>query len=413
MRIVILHPFPTSWDFIKEVHKLGFEVWSTSTEGLHIPEDVFQCISRQLRGSVYEPDALAREIGDAKISLFYPGSEMAVVSAAVLSKIFGLPGNSVETAIKSRYKDLMRQELERVAPNHIPKYAIITGRTDLTAAAAGIDFPAVFKRTDFAGSFGIKIVRNMQELEKYFDEQSAIKKLSYDQPVRPIYLLEEFIEGQEFSVESVTVDGVTTVLGVTKKTVAAEPYFVEAKHEFPAQFFGIPVSMVESLKKLAKEVTEAMGFQFCVSHFEAKWDNKANRPIVVEVASRTGGDNIPKLLKYVIGMHTWFPIVAHLLGKSAVNSNLKFTGAASAQFAFLKGDGIFEGISNLEEIRAHPAHKLDLITGEIGEHLSPTFTYLDRVGCFIGYSSDVEVLKDYQCLASKAKVLVQRSEGKQ
>lgn len=75
---------------------------TTSIEGLHLPERVASKISHILQSSVYEPEAIADEIGaGTDVMLFYPGSEMAVISAARLSELFRLPGNPPDVAFSS------------------------------------------------------------------------------------------------------------------------------------------------------------------------------------------------------------------------------------------------------------------------------------------------------------------------
>lgn len=205
-RIVVLHPFPTSWEFILDAHASGFEVWATRADGIRLPNRVKSKICRTLKSSLYKPEAIAEELGyDSNVVFFYPGSEMAVLAAAELSREFGLPGNSSAVAFNSRYKDAMREALNKIVPQHNPRFAVIRDGSDLKTAADEIGFPAVFKRTDFAGSLGVKRVNNVKELTSFFDEQVSLSELPFGQPIRPIYLLEEYITGPEFSVEAVTI----------------------------------------------------------------------------------------------------------------------------------------------------------------------------------------------------------------
>ena len=54
------------------------------------------------------------------------------------------------------------------------------------------------------------------------------------QALAGVVLLEEVLTGLEVSVEAVTIDGRTTVIGVTDKSLAGPPAFVESAHMFPA-----------------------------------------------------------------------------------------------------------------------------------------------------------------------------------
>ena len=74
----------------------------------------------------------------------------------------------------------------------------------------------------------------------------------------------------------------------------------------------------EREEQLAKEVTEALGFYFCVSHFEVRWEEKVGKPIIMEVASRTGGDYIPSLLRAVLGYSTWKPLLDYIVSEDDI-----------------------------------------------------------------------------------------------
>ena len=142
-KIILLHPFPTSWEFIEEACELGFEIWATRDEEVKIPERVEALMSGYLKSSLYDSSAITAEIGKlSNVKFVYPGSDLAVVVAAELSSNLGLPGNSVEVARKTRYKDLMRAAAQKIAPECTPKYFLIENESDLKRAAEQAGFPS-------------------------------------------------------------------------------------------------------------------------------------------------------------------------------------------------------------------------------------------------------------------------------
>jgi len=315
-KIIVLHPFPTSWGFIIDASRMGFEIWATDPAQLRLPDEIKDLIYGFLEKPLNNVMALSDEISNlSDIKMFYPGSEMAVVAAAELSEKFNLPGNPVGVARKTRYKDLMRNMLQEIVPENNPKFAIIYGESDLKKAAKNIGFPSVFKRTDFAGSYGISLVNDFRDLERCFGLQSSLSELPFGESNRRIFLLEELIVGQEYSIESMTFDGSSCIMGVTKKTTSLPPYFIETKHQFPAQLFGTSVDKINAMCDLANILYKSVEFSTCIGHLELRWDENIGKPVIIEIASRAGGGHIPDLLRESVGHAAWLPLLKCLRGE--------------------------------------------------------------------------------------------------
>ena len=78
-----------------------------------------------------------------------------------------------------------------------------------------------------------------------------------------MFLLEEYLEGPEFSVESVSAGGTTTVLGVTDKSVTGDPFFIEDGHMFPADLSDAEERRVTDY---VLNVDACTGIDFSTSH---------------------------------------------------------------------------------------------------------------------------------------------------
>lgn len=142
-------------------------------------------------------------------------------------------------------------------------------------------FPLIVKPTDRSGSRGVVKVSNFKELETGI-------KIAIEQSFEKQVIVEEFIEGVEVSVESISWRGEHYILAITDKITTGEPHFVELEHHQPSQLSekikeGI---IAETLKAL-----DALEIKFGASHSEFKILNNG-KVVAIEVGGRMGGDFI-------------------------------------------------------------------------------------------------------------------------
>lgn len=130
---------------------------------------------------------------------------------------------------------------------------------------------------------------------------------------RGAYILEEFIEGSEYSVESLTANGHTLILGITEKSKIPHglPHceFVEMGHTFPAQ---LPEVLEKRICKTVLSVFNSMNIATGLGHTEVIL--KDGEPFVVESHLRAGGDCITDLIELVTGYSPYYLFFLGLAG---------------------------------------------------------------------------------------------------
>jgi hypothetical protein len=109
-------------------------------------------------------------------------------------------------------------------------------------------------------------------------------------------LLEEYLSGPEFSVDSVTWEGVTTPMVVAEKVVDLPPYFEEVGHYVPAAS-SLAVSEALDMVRAAHAVA---GLDRLVTHTEFRLTPSG--PRIIEINVRLGGDLIPYLGRLAQGV---------------------------------------------------------------------------------------------------------------
>lgn len=222
--------------------------------------------------------------------VIHPCSEVSMNVMGRLNDELGLSGITREQAIRATNKHLMREAFEMGgAPS--PK-SILTENSEDAWKHLQNDFSTdgILKPSRNSGSRGIaKVSRDMDKADFVKAYDVAINE-SRDKSV----LIEQFIEGPEFSIEIIVWNGKVNVLTVTDKKTTGAPHFVELGHNQPSCYSA---EEVEILKAAAVSGVKALGVNNCACHAEAKlMDGKA---YLMEIGARLGGDFISTELTHL------------------------------------------------------------------------------------------------------------------
>ncbi len=222
--------------------------------------------------------------------VIHPCSEVSMNVMGRLNDELGLSGISREQAIRATNKHLMREAFEKGnAPS--PKSMLTENAEDAWIHLQN-DFSSdgILKPSRNSGSRGIAKVSLGMDKNDFIKAYDIALNESRDKSV----LIEQFIEGPEFSIEIIVWNGIVNVLTVTDKKTTGAPHFVELGHNQPSCFSA---EDVETLKMAAIAGVKAMGVSNCACHAEAKlMDGKA---YLMEIGARLGGDFISTELTHL------------------------------------------------------------------------------------------------------------------
>nr|BFF17324.1 hypothetical protein GCM10025730_08450 [Promicromonospora thailandica] len=163
-------------------------------------------------------------------------------------------------------------------------------------------------------------------------------------------LLERVLDGPEYSVETVTRDGVTRVLGITAKSVAepgveAGTGFVESGHLFPAP---LPPEQRDAIERHVVAALAAVGLTHGISHTEVRLT--AAGPRLIELNPRQGGGYIFELVRLVTGYNPLRVLVDLALGREPAPGPSVATSAA-VRFLLPPADGVVREVRGAERLR--------------------------------------------------------------
>lgn len=252
-------------------------------------------------GLQYADKAICANITDEEIMLeiareqhvdgvIHPCSEVSMNVMGRINDELGLAGITKDQAIRATNKHLMREAFEKGnAPS--PK-SILTDSAEDAWEHLQNDFTTdgILKPSRNSGSRGIaKVVRDMNKAD-FINAYNIALDESRDKSV----LIEQFIEGPEFSIEIIVWNGKVNVLTVTDKKTTGAPHFVELGHNQPSCYSK---EDVETLKAAAVAGVKALGVNNCACHAEAKLMN--GKAYLMEIGARLGGDFISTELTHL------------------------------------------------------------------------------------------------------------------
>ncbi|AGL19000.1 ATP-grasp domain-containing protein [Actinoplanes sp. N902-109] len=224
--------------------------------------------------------------------------EFLVGVAAELAARLGLPGNRPELAGCLRSKVAMADRF-RVAGVRAPRTLVAADPAGLRQllARGGIALPVVVKPAGRAGSQGVSVVTDDEQIDAAYARIAALGPPPYGLPVDNRTIVQPYLRGPEVSVESVTRDGRTERVCVTEKTVTAGTSRIEIGHLLPVP---LPTAVERDLTVQVGAALTAVGIRNAVSHCEAIVDD-SGRAWIIEAAARPGAARLSRLVELALG----------------------------------------------------------------------------------------------------------------
>lgn len=318
-------------------------------------------------------------------------TDKPLVMMARIAEKYGFPFYSVETAQWSTDKFHMKRRFELGDVPHAQGVLLGSSNWQLAIGEFGqklmangheLYFPVIVKPRDNSGSRGVKLCRNTEELKASIEEALENSKMD-------TVLVEEYIEGPEYSIEGLHYDGKSEVIQFTEKKTTEFPYNVELGHKQPAY---LTEDQRNSIREIVSKIGKAMNFVNCPSHTELKINDRGI--FVIETSPRLGGDYITSTLTPLsTGINLEDQMLHIALGETVDTKTGRVEKSSGVHF-FCLPDGRVEIRDNkaLEEARHWPGIYSLNLTLKAGDEVHQITSSLNRYGEFIVKSEDREDL---------------------
>ncbi|KPE51545.1 acetyl-CoA carboxylase biotin carboxylase subunit family protein [Chryseobacterium indologenes] len=248
-------------------------------------------------------------------------TDICIPTISYVASHLNLISNTEECALLTTNKSAMRKCFYE---NSIPSPRFTTLRSYMEDSIQHLNYPLVVKPSDRSGSLGVVKVFNESEC------QEAIEK-AIEVSFSKTCVVEEFIEGSEVSVETVSWQGCHHIITITDKIITEEPYFVELAHHQPS---NLPQSIQNQIKKITLEVLKVTEVEYGASHIEFKITAEG-KVYVVEIGSRMGGDFIGSDLVELSTGFDYVQSVIDIAMNEYQEKNMTFSGQHYSGVYFL------------------------------------------------------------------------------
>ena len=257
---------------VKKAQEMGLEVHCFAWEEGAVCKDVadyFYPISIVEKEQIL---GVCRSVGVDGITSI--ASDLAVLTVNYVAEQMGLVGNKDKYSLMQTNKYLMRRCFDD-ADVPSPRFCLVKSIGD-ALSFEGWQWPLIVKPTDRSGSRAVVKVENYEQL------RIAVKE-AIEVSFAKEAIVEEFVAGQEVSVEAISWEGQHYILQITDKVT--NEHFVEIAHHQPSL---LPDAIQDRIRAVVLNALDALHVEYGASHSELKITDDG-RVKVMEIGARMGG----------------------------------------------------------------------------------------------------------------------------
>lgn len=303
-------------------------------------------------------------------------TDMPMRGVAKVAEKLGSFGISYDTAVKATDKFEMIKAFKAYDVAS-PWFFTVDDLDELKALESQLSYPCIMKPTDNAGSHGVV-------LAKCFDDLLREYEYSRESARHGKVIIEEYLKGEEVSVEVMVVNGEVHILQITDKLTTGAPHFVEMGHSQPSRH---PLETQKAIKELATKACKSVGINQGPAHVEMMVT--ARGPVMIELGARMGGDNITTAL---VPLSTGIDMVKATIDVALGNvPDIEPHLHCGSAIRYIDApEGIIQSITGVEEAKRLPGVRDIIMTKAVGDRSTPIHCSNDRIGSVIVQAATAE-----------------------
>ena len=273
-------------------------------------------------------EALARR---DRVDAVVTHSESSVPLMAYLNRRLKLPVSSLSLAAAWNCRDKLRtrQGLQKAGLPTV-RFQLVNDRTEAVAAARAIGYPVVVKPRDGTGGFGVRLC--FRDAEVADAVEVVIQRSADSNHYLPGALVEEYLEGRELAVQTLTWAGKTELVSVLETQVSAGPVFVELGYDFPTR---LPCGRIAELSQVVTATIQALGVDNWLTHTQIRLTRDGFK--VIEVNARRPGGRLVAMTEAVAGVDLLSAAVMMALGEPPPRPRLRAAHSLYRSIVFEQG----------------------------------------------------------------------------
>ena len=320
-------------------------------------------------------------------------SDIAVPTVAYVAEQMGCPGIGHEMAELFTNKFKMR-EYCRENKFKYPEYRLCTNVEEAIEFYRELGKKVIIKPLDSQSSRGIFTIESEQELRDRFAETEAFTNSG------DYVLVERYIEGTEFTVDGIVIDGTHHTLAISQKehyaynrNIASKLFFTNYNETFD----------YDLLRKTNDELISGTGIKYAITHSEYKFED--GDYYLIEMAARGGGSRIASdIVPFMSGVDNYQLLINAALGQTPSVEDLHTSDAekmkeraAVLEFLDIESEGKkITKIEGVEQINAIPEILQLQLEFKEGDIIEKAQDDRSRVGFFIARAESKERIEEIE-----------------
>jgi biotin carboxylase len=265
--------------------------------------------------------------------------EPLMLLAARLREALGVPGLNVAATVPFRDKEAMKQQLD-AAGIRTPRHVAASSSADCWEAAERIGFPLILKPIAGAGSADTWRCDDPDEL------RAALPRIAHV----PAVSVEEFVDGEEYTFDTVTIDGTIRYYNVA--WYRPRPLIARSNEWISPQVIALRDPDAAELRNgvaMGFAVIRALGFETGFTHME--WYRKSDGEVVFgEIGARPPGAHQVDQMNYACDFDV-FREWARAVTERRFAARIERRYNVATIYKRAQGHGTIRAIEGLEAIR--------------------------------------------------------------
>lgn len=374
---------------VETAHKMGLKVcvldmYGNDAYAAPISDACYQVSTKDVEGCVKAAVEFSKN--HTIIGAYSEGGDNEPTVAAIAEKL-GLPGIGYEVALDCNNKIRMRQRLaEHNVPG--PRFAFAKTPEEAAGKARDLGFPLVIKAIDSSGSRGVQI---MQDFTGFTEAcENAIRSSHVDKRI----LLEEYLEGEEYSIDTIVYEGRLYPCGLSDREFNYSNQFaVQTGSVTPSR---LPEEIQQKMYRLMESAAKAIGINN--SAFKGDLILCGDEPKVLEITGRlSGGFDSQYRKPYSFGINLLKATIDMAIGnpldfRDIIPQWVKFSKTTSP---FPK-PGRVVSVQGLDTIQTMPGVRNIFGTVKAGDIIQPYTSLVSRVMQIVLSADSYEELLDLE-----------------
>jgi len=361
---------------IRKAKTMGYEVYCLDANPKAMGFDI---ADQYAVINIVDKEACLKYAQEQKVDgILTAATDFSVLTMGYIAESMHLPGINYDSAKIIKNKAAVRKALFDAKADDTNYSFQITSIEEAWEILPKVTFPRMVKPCDGSGSRGASRVNRAEDFIKACEFAMA-GSITHRAVVEP------FIDGREYGVESFVDNGEIHVLAIMQKEMTLPPYYAELGHAIPS---GLSDEMETKVKGCVRKALLALN----VNHGSVNMDiliTKEGNVHIVDIGARMGGNLIGShIIPTGTGIDYMGNMIAAALGDNT-NWKVQWQPRPVATKLLALQPGKVKALPDFESLKVKYSVEIEHHL-HIGDEITPYRTNMDGCGYVVARSFDVD-----------------------